>query len=203
MAVGSLDKAGRIEQLRTFARCQVWSGYRSDPEVRAEVYDAALAEERDPARAQALTEEVLTVARRDLEVASATWPARSGFDRLQDAFVDLRAADVIVLEAVDDHWSANERLTRDRSAGHAPRGIAYFTHPDIWHAVEHGMLELNLWHGTSANVAPGDELLDLVLATLRRHGIEAIFDEGRIEATVSWQRRPSASPAATAGTAPR
>lgn len=192
MAVGSLDKAGRIEQLRTFARCQVWSGYRCDPEVRAEVYDGALAEERDPARAQALTDDVLAAARRDLEAASATWPERSGFDRLQDAFAELRAADVVVLEAVDDHWSANERLSEDRAAGHAPLGIAYFTHPDIWHAVEHGMLEINLWHGTSANVAPGDALLDLVLDTLRSHGIDAIFDEGRIEASVAWQRRPTA-----------
>lgn len=191
MAVGSLDKAGRIEQLRTFARCQVWSGYRADPEVRAEVYDAALAEERDPARAQALTEEVLADARRDLDAASATWPARSGFDRLQDAFADLRAADVVVLEAVDDHWAANERLSQDRAAGRPPRGIAYFTHPDIWHAVEHGMLEINVWHGTTANVAPGDDLLDLVLATLREHGIEATYDEGRIEASVAWQRRPA------------
>ena len=194
MAVGSLDRAGRIEQLRTFARCQVWSGYRSDADVRAEVYDAALAEERNPDRAQVLTDEVLAAARDDLDTARATWPAYGGFDRLQDAFADLRAADVVVLEAVDDHWTANERLTRDRAAGRAPRGIAYFTHSDVWHAVEHGMLEINVWHGTSANVAPGDDLLDMVIDTLRSHGIAAIFDEGRIEATLGWQRRPSTGP---------
>ena len=44
------------------------------------------------------------------------------------------------------------------------------------------MLEINLWHGDTANVAPGEPLLDLVLGMLARHGIPAVFDEGRIEA---------------------
>ena len=51
------------------------------------------------------------------------------------------------------------------------------------------MLELNVWHATSANVAPGDELLALVERTLADHGIASHFDEGRIEVTVAWQRR--------------
>ncbi|MGI8702859.1 MAG: DUF6891 domain-containing protein [Nocardioidaceae bacterium] len=190
MAIGSPDKAGRLDQLRTFARCQVWSGYRTDAEVRAEVYDAARAEERDPARAQALTDAVLAAARQDLLEASRVWPASTPYDRLQSAFAELRGRDVVVLEAVDDHWAAHERLAEDRAGGRPPRGIAYFTHPDVWHAVEHGMLELNVWHGTTANVAPGDELLDLLLRVLHEHGIAAVFDEGRIEATVAWQRRP-------------
>lgn len=191
MAIGSPDKAGRVGQLRTFARCQVWSGYRTDAEVRADVYDAALAEERDPDRAEVLTEELLAHARDDLDSASRGWPTPTAFDRLQHAFAELRAADVAVLEAVDDHWAANELLMQARADGRPPRGIAYFTHPDIWHAVEHGMLEINVWHGTTANVAPGDELLDLVLSVLSTHGVLAVFDEGRIEATVPWQRRPA------------
>ncbi len=198
MAIGSPDKASRLDQLRTFARCQVWSGYRSDAAVRAELYDAALAEERDPARAQVLTDELLEAARAELLAASRGWPAPTAFDRLQDAFADLRASDVSVLEAVDDHWAANQLLAERRASGHLPRGVAYFTRPDVWHAVEHGMLEINVWHGTTANVAPGDALLDLVLGVLTRHGIEAAFDEGRIEAALPWQRRPVvASPSAT------
>jgi uncharacterized protein DUF6891 len=190
MAIGSLDKAGRLAQLRTFARCQVWSGYRSDDEVRAEVYDAVLAEERDPEHARRLTAELVEAAHADLSTASAAWPEPTSFERLQRALADLRGHDVVVLEGVDDHWSAAEELERRAARGHTPRGIAYFTLPDVWHAVEHGMLELNVWHGTSANVAPGDALLDLALQILGQHGIECDFDEGRIEATLAWQRRP-------------
>ena len=68
-------------------------------------------------------------------------------------------------------------------------GYIWFTAPDVWHAVDDGMLEVNLWHGTSANVAPGDHLLDAVLSCLARHGLRARFDEGRIEVDAHWQRR--------------
>jgi hypothetical protein len=189
-AIGSPNRAGRLEQLRTFARCQVWSGYRSDSEVRADVYDAALAEERDPERARSLAEELVTSARRELEDASDRWPSPNGFERLCSALADLRAQDIVVLEAIDDHWSASATLETLAAAGRAPRGVAYFTLPDVWHAVEHGMLEINVWHGDTANTAPGDPLLDLVLGVLDEHGIPAVFDEGRVEATLDWQRRP-------------
>jgi hypothetical protein len=67
--------------------------------------------------------------------------------------------------------------------------VLFFTHTDVWHAVDYGMLELNLWHGDTANVAVGDDLLRLVLQTLGGHGLSATFDEGRIETTLTWQRR--------------
>jgi uncharacterized protein DUF6891 len=189
VAIGSPDKTARLAQLATWARCQVFSGYRSDEEVRAEVYDAVLAEERDPERARTLTGELVASARRELAEARARWPERTPYDDLQAAFADLRARGLVVLEAVDDHWDATAALERLAAEGRPPAGVAYFTHPDVWHAVEHGMLELNVWHGDSANVAPGDELLDLVLATLAEHGVAAVFDEGRIEVSVDWQRR--------------
>ena len=189
MAIGSLDKAGRIEQLHAYARCLMWSGYRGDDEVRADLYEAALAEERDPERAGDLADTLLSHALDALAAASRDWPEHTGFDVLQDVLTDLRSEGVVVLEAVDDHWAASARLEELAAQGSPPRGIAYFTHPDVWHAVEEGMLEINVWHPDSANVAPGDALLDLVLETLAAHGIEAVFDEGRIEATVEWQRR--------------
>jgi uncharacterized protein DUF6891 len=189
VAIGSPDKAARLGQLKTYARCQVWSGYRADDEIRADIYEAALAEVHDEESATALTSEIIAAAREDLARASDEWPERTSYDRLQEAFADLREQDVVVLEAVNDHWDAAEVLTRLGTESRRPRGIAYFTHPDVWHAVEHGMLELNVWHGDSANVAPGDALLDLVLGILKAHGIESVFDEGRIEASVEWQRR--------------
>jgi hypothetical protein len=191
VAIGSPDKAARLGQLSAYARCQVRSGYRADDEVRAEVYDAVLAEERDADRAAAMADELVSTARAELERASEGWPEPTGFERLQAAFADLREQDLVVLEAVNDHWDAAAELERRDEAGALPRGIAYFSHPDVWHAVEHGMLELNVWHSDSANVAPGDALLDLVLAVLRSHDIPAVFDEGRIEVSVSWQRKPA------------
>ena len=65
----------------------------------------------------------------------------------------------------------------------------WFTPSDVWHAIDEGMLEVNLWHPTTANAAPGDELLDDVIVVLEKHGLESHFDEGRIEVTAFWQRR--------------
>jgi hypothetical protein len=190
MAIGSLDKAGRLDQLRTLARVQVWSGYLTDDQVRTDVLAAVSDEEGDPAKAARLTAEFVEQAHAELAEAARQWPAQTSYDRLQSAFADLRARDVVVLEACDDHWAANDVLTAAAERGAPPAGIAYFTHADVWHAVEHGMLELNVWHGSSANVAPGDELLALVQGTLAAHGITSLFDEGRIEVSLAWERHP-------------
>jgi hypothetical protein len=190
MAIGSLDKAGRLDQLKTLARVQVWSGYLTDDEVHTDVLAAVRDEEDDPAEAERLTATYVAQAHADLAEAAAHWPAETAYDRLKQAFADLRARDVVVLEACDDHWAANDVLTAAAERGSSPIGVAYFTHADVWHAVEHGMLELNVWHGSSANVAPGDALLDLVQETLAAHGIASVFDEGRIEVSLAWERRP-------------
>ncbi len=202
MAIGSPDKAARLEQLRTFAMVQVRSGFRPPGEVRAEVYDAVLDEVASGDEAQRLTDELLRDARDSHQRAAETWPHETQFDRLQAAFAELDAADVVVLQACEDHWSANEQLTQRSREGRTPWGIAYFTLPDVWHAIEHDMLEVNLWHGSSANVAEGDDLLDFVRLTLSEHGISSVFDEGRIEVAVAWQRRPSDTPERSSAAAP-
>jgi hypothetical protein len=193
VAIGSPDKAARLEQLRTYAVVQVWSGFRLPGEVRTEVYDAVVDELKDCQAARAMTDELVDEARRALESAAETWPEVTAYDRLQAAFAEAEAADIVVLQACEDHWSANELLQQRSREGRTPWGIAYFTLPDVWHAIEHGMLEVNLWHGSSANVAEGDDLLDFVLRTLADHGISAAFDEGRIEVQVAWERRPEGS----------
>ncbi len=192
MAIGSPDKAARLAQLRNYARVQVWSGFRSPTDVRADVLEAVREEAKDADEAARLTAEFLAEAQGSLAEAAGTWPPVTEFDRLQAAFTELEEADIAVLQACDDHWAANDLLQHRAATGSRPRGVVYFTHTDIWHAVDHGMLELNLWHGSSANVAEGDELLKQVQETLARHGIDSLFDEGRIEATVAWQRRPFA-----------
>jgi hypothetical protein len=191
VAIGSPDKAARLAQLGVFATVQVRSGYRSPGEVRAEVFDAVLDEVEEPAEAQRVTDELIGAARESLAAESRNWPDVTSYDRLQAALSELEAADVVVLQACEDHWSANELLEQRAGEGRTPWGIAYFTHPDVWHAIEHGMLELNLWHGSSANVAPGDDLLGFVQRVLAEHGIASVFDEGRIEVSVAWDRRLS------------
>ncbi|MDT4996956.1 MAG: hypothetical protein QOD45_1024 [Pseudonocardiales bacterium] len=190
MAIGSPDRAARLKQLRNYARVQVWSGFRSRDEVRAEVLEAVRDEVTDIDEARLLATEYVDDAERSLAEAADAWPESTDYDRLQTAFAELEDAGITVLQACEDHWSAQEMLQTLAAAGARPRGIAYFTHPDVWHAVDHGMLEINLWHGDSANVAPGDELLAAVQETFRRNGIESLFDEGRIETSVAWQRRP-------------
>jgi hypothetical protein len=190
VAIGGLDQAGRLDQLRTFAVVLLRSGYRPDAQVRADVYEALDAELGDPARAQALTEEFLARARADWVAEAASWPAETDFDRIQAAFAELEDGDVVVLQAIDDHWVASDLLKARAAAGSAPRGLAYFTHTDVWHAVEHHMLEINLWHGNEANITDSDGLLTTALDVFQRHGLPAHFDEGRIEVNVSWDRRP-------------
>jgi hypothetical protein len=190
MAIGSLGKAGRLDQLRAFAAMQLRAGYRSTDEVRADVYEAVLAEVGDAAEAGRLTDEYLSDADREWRREAVRWPEQTRYGALLAAFDELRSAGVLVLEAVDDHWAANDVLVALEERGESPRGLAYFTHTDVWHAVEHEMLEINLWHGNRANVADSDQLLADVLEVLAAHGLAAHFDEGRIEVTVAWQRRP-------------
>ena len=179
-----------MEQLGNYARVLVWSGFRPLEDVRADVLEAVRDEVKEEDEAVRLTDEYVTAATESLHQAAGKWPDPTDYDRLQAALTELEDAGVMVLQACDDHWSAAELLQTTAAAGVRPRGIAYFTHTDVWHAVDHGMLEINVWHGDSANVAPGDELLDFVQETLARNGIDSAFDEGRVEATVSWQRRP-------------
>ncbi|MGH3508221.1 MAG: DUF6891 domain-containing protein [Nocardioidaceae bacterium] len=190
MAIGSPDKTARLEQLRDWTRAQVWSGFRSDDEVRTDVLDAVRAEVKDRAEAERLADEYVADAQARHREAAATWPHRTDVDRFEDAVTELEGAGVVVLQAVEDHWAANDELRNRTEVGLQPRGIAWFTHSDVWHAVEHGMLEVNLWHGDSANVAEGEDLLDFVVETLERHRLPAHFDEGRIEVTMHWQCRP-------------
>jgi len=118
---------------------------------------------------------------------AAGWPETTDYDRLQQAFGALEDAGIAVLQGCPDHWSARDALTaQERSL----RGIAWFTAPDVWHAVGHGMLEVNLWHGSTANAVPGDALLEDVIAAFTQAGLEAHFDEGRVEVSAYWQRRP-------------
>lgn len=175
-------------ELRDFARLQVRAGLLA-PDAQYDAVREAVAVEMPHTDAAILARAWLAAARKEQAALEATWPAVTDHDRLQAAFGECAEHGVPVLQGVDDHWAATEAL---RARPEPPRGLLWFTQPDVWHAVDEGMLEVNLWHGTGANVTAGDHLLTAVLSCLDRHGLAARFDEGRVEVDAHWMRRVSA-----------
>ena len=170
------------------------AGLLNDSQLRDEVAAAIRADLPDRAGdAEDLARNWVDGTRDQLVREQDGWPEATDYDRLQSAFAELETVDVVTLQGVDDHWSAKAELERRDSAAARPRGIAWFTGSDVWHAIDEGMLEVNLWHGTTANVASGDELLDDALTVFDKHGLPAHFDEGRIEVTARWQKRVARS----------
>lgn len=177
--------AKTLEQLRDFTRLQVRAGLLDEQTCRREVAAALSAESKD-LDAEALARRWVAAERQQLMDDQAGWTRPTDHDRLMAAFDELADARVVVLQGVDDHWTAKAELERLAAAGTRVTGVAWFTHPDVWHAIDHGMLEINIWHDDTANVAPGDALLDLAIGCLERHGLSAHFDEGRIEVAAHW-----------------
>jgi hypothetical protein len=170
--------------VRAFVRANVRAGLLAPDDLRREVR-RAVADELPWLPASTAGEWL--AAEHDAWVADARdWPEVTDHDRLQAAFADMERAGVAVLQACADHWSAKALLERRDDLA----GVAWFLPSDVWHAIDEGMLEVNVWHASGANVAPGDDLLDEVVAVFARHGIPAHFDEGRIEVSAHWQRRP-------------
>jgi hypothetical protein len=174
----------RVEDTRGWVRDVVRSGLWPDDRVYAEVR-AVVAEDHPELPAEETARAWIGTARAEWRAEADGWAEPTDHDRLQAAFDDLTAGGVSVLQGCADHWAAKELLE-----GTEPRGVLWFTPPDVWHAIDEAMLELNLWHPDTANAAPGDALLEEVLATFARHGLDAHFDEGRIEVAARWQRRP-------------
>ena len=184
------DQALAEQHVREFARACVRAGLLDDDALRDEVEQAIEGELPDRAAESAeLAGAWIDQAREELRVDQGSWPEATDYERLQSAFEELELADVEVLQGCEDHWVAKRLLDERTAAGDPPRGVAWFTPPDVWHAVDEGMLEVNLWHGTTANAAPGDALLEDVLGVLEKHGLTARFDEGRIEVDAHWHKR--------------
>ncbi len=181
------------QHVREFVRSAVRSGLLGERELYDEVVLAITSELRDVTDPAGLAEAWVAEFRDELREDSRSWPEQTDYHRLQAAFAVLEAAGIVVLQGCEDHWAAKELL--DSRRADPPRGIAWFTPPDVWHAIDEGMLEVNVWHASTANVAPGDALLDEVVAALERQGLPAHFDEGRVEVTAWWQRPvPVSSP---------
>lgn len=177
-------------QVRQFTRSCLRAGLLDTDELHAEVAEAIRTELPERAEEAAeLATAWLEEAHQQLREDQQDWPEATDYERLQTAFAEMELLDVSVLQGCEDHWAAKRLIDERAAAGGAPLGVIWFTPADVWHAVDEGMLEVNLWHGTTANAAPGDELLDDVLGILEKHGLQAHFDEGRIEVDAHWQKR--------------
>jgi hypothetical protein len=174
------------KHVREFTRSCVRSGLLGDDELHAEV-TLAVSTELSVDLPERVASDWIAEYRAELALDQATWPETTDYDRLQAAFADLERSGLVVLQGCEDHWAAKAVL--DTRSDDPPVGVAWFTPSDVWHAIDEGMLEVNVWHGSTANVAPGDSLLDDVVAVLARHGLQAHFDEGRVEVAARWQRR--------------
>ena len=182
--------SAREDHVRDFVRAGVRAGLLQEAPLRAEVVAvirADLPERADDA--ETLADSWLAQARDQLRVDQESWPEANDYERLQTAFEEIELADVVVLQGCEDHWAAKAVLEQRARDGAPAAGIVWFTPSDVWHAVDEGMLEVNLWHGSTANAAPGDALLEDVLGVMEKHGLDAHFDEGRIEVSAHWHRR--------------
>ncbi|HEU4946848.1 MAG TPA: hypothetical protein VFT31_06825 [Kribbella sp.] len=178
------DRTAR--ELRGLARVLVRSGYADQAQVTAALTDAVRedAPGADPAE---LVPALIEGAAAGLRADAAGWPEQTDTDRLDAVLDELESRGLVVVRYCTDHHDARKAL----EAVPGSKGVVFFTDTDVWHAVDFGMLELKLWHPDTANVAPGEPLLEEVLALLREHDLPAVFDEGRIETTLTWQRRTS------------
>lgn len=183
----SFGSRGRAEDdLRDFARLQVRSGLLDAQQQHDEVV-AAVRAEMPGTDATILARAWLAAAAKARDALAATWPEVTDFDRLQSAFAECESHGVPVLQGVEDR-AAVERVLAGCEP--RPRGVLRFTRDDVWRAVDHGVLGLDLLGEGATAVPPGDPLLTAVLGCFGRHGLPARSAEGRMEVAASWQRRP-------------
>ena len=171
-------------ELRGLARVLVRSGYADHAAITAALTEA-VQEDAPSVDAATLVPLLIGEAVIDLNAEAAGWPESTDPDRLDAVLAEFERLGLVVVRYTSDHHAARQAL----EAAADPKGLVFFTDTDVWHAVDFGMLELKVWHPDTANVAPGEPLLDDVLDLLNRHDLPAVFDEGRIEVTLDWQRR--------------
>jgi hypothetical protein len=171
-------------ELRGLARVLVRSGY-ADAAAITSALTEAVREDAPSMDTSAVVPLLMGEAVMDLNQDAKEWPETTDPDRLDAVLAELEQLGVVVVRYTSDHHDARLAL----EAASEPKGLVFFTDTDVWHAVDYGMLELKVWHPDTANVAPGEPLLEDVLTLLNERGLPAVFDEGRIEVTLTWQKR--------------
>lgn len=174
------------DDLRDFARLQVRAGLGDPDQQLAEVIEATRAE-MPHTDASILARAWLAAARHEVAALAATWEQVTEFDRLQAAFAECDEHSLPVLQGVQGDAEARAGLA---AASGPVRGVIWFTPGDVWHAVDHRVLELHLWRPDGSDAPPGDHLTTLVTSCLERHGLTARSTGDRVQVSVRWERRP-------------
>ena len=171
------------EQTRAWLRGVVRSGLFDDERVERELRDVIGADlpHLDPDVALAWIEQERAAWSAD----AASWPAVTDYDRLQAAFRRLETDGIGVLVGCEDHWSATQVLS---TLPPSAEGLMWCTYVDVWHAVDEPMLEMNVWDRAGMNQREGAPLVARAIDALAEEGLEAHFDEGRLEVAARWQR---------------
>ncbi|WP_110241324.1 DUF6891 domain-containing protein [Nocardioides gilvus] len=181
-----MARASVEDDLRDFARLQVRAGLNDPDQQLAEVIEATRVE-MPHTDAAILARAWLAAARQEVAALAASWDPVTDFERLQAAFAECDEHALPVLQGVRGDAEARAGLT----AGQAPlRGLIWFVPADVWHAIDHGVLEIHLWRPDGSDVAPGDHLATLVTGCFQRHGLAARQIGDRIQVSVRWERRP-------------
>lgn len=174
------------DDLRDFARLQVRAGLLAPERQLTEVVEATRVE-MPHTDAAILARAWLAAARQELDALASTWAPVTDFDRLQAAFAECEAHQLHVLQGIAREQEARERL----AAAAAPlRGLLWFTPAEVWHAIDHGILDAHVWHPNGAPAGPGDHLFTQVTSCLERHGLATRFADGRLQVAARWERRP-------------
>jgi hypothetical protein len=184
------DETTAEQHVRDFARSGVRAGLLSAEELHTEVVASVREQLPDRAdRADELADAWLEEAREQLRDEQHGWPEATDYERLQTAFEELQLLDVDVLQGCAGATSVERLLAERDGSGAVPRGVAWFTPADVWHAVDEGLLRVHVWHGTTAPAVEGDELVGDVLGVLEKHGLAARFEDGRLEVDAHWHKR--------------
>lgn len=174
------------DDLRDFARLQVRAGLGDPAQQLSEVIEATKAE-MPHTDAAILARAWLAAARQELTALAATWAPLTDFDRLQAAFAECEEHALPVLQGVQGDAEARAAL---ETTSDPVRGLLWFTPADVWHAVDHGVLEIQVWRPDGTAAAPGDHLTSLVTSCLERHGLVARTVGDRVQVAARWERRP-------------
>ena len=186
MIFGSSKRRLRLEaQTQSWLRSVVRSGLQTSAEIEADL--RWVLREDLPYLDEDLAPRWMEEAYREWAHDAAHWPALTDYDRLQAAFDRLATQGLPVLVGCEDHWAATAAI-RDLAAD--AEGLVWFTPMDVWHAVDEPMLEVNVWNRDAVNQREGSSLVVRAVMACGEQGLEAHFDEGRLEIAARWQRRP-------------
>lgn len=177
------------DEVRAFVRSCVRAGLLTHDELHAQVVEAIERQVPDhAAEADELATAWVGEAHDVLREDQRNWPEATDYERLQSAFEEMQLQDVSVLQGCDES-AARQAVEEAQTAGAGIRGVAWFTHEEVWHAVDEGVLAITVIEGETATAVGEDhELVYDVRGILEKHGLESGFAEGRVQVDAHWQR---------------